>query len=1621
MMGNRRRRLNCKPIRRARRPGCEVMERRLVMSSFSVTNVSDSASPHSLRWAIQQVNADSQPGTISFNIQGGSVQTIHLSQPLPALTNPVVIDGTSQPSYAGKPLIQLDGSALPQGASGLVLTAGSSTIEGLSIVGFSGSGVVLSASSNNLVAANYLGLPATGGPVSGNGTGISIIGSSNNTIGGASASFGNVISGNSANGVAIDAGGGAATSNAVIGNLIGTSPSGMGAAGNGQRGIVVNAASGTEIGLAVAGAGNVISGNVGAGVALLSGATGTVIQNNEIGLAIDGRSALGNQGDGIYLSDSPSNQIGGTDQHQGNFIGANLGNGVNAVGLSSHLLVEGNYIGTDVSGALNLGNQSNGVCLASSSNTIGGTIGGAANTIEFNGVGKSGSGVQLVGNPNQNEILSNSIYQNAVLGINLGSGPTPNHNPGTPGPNNYQNYPTLLSADSDGTTTTVAGSLASLPSTKYLIQFFASPSTSLSGFGQGKTLIGSDTELTNALGLVSFTYPISAATAPGQFISATATDPAGNTSEFALDVPTQGEINLVLSGSYSPVPVVSGGQVTYSLVVTNKGEIPADNVMLTNQLPAGVIFVSASVSKGFVGLTMGSSQVANLGMIAPGGSATMTIVGQTNANTPIGTIVDTASVTSQEADPTPTDESIAINTTVVTSADMKVQISAGVSSVLAGSNLTYTITATNDGPQTAHNVSVSLPIVAGEAFVSTNSPGASFSGGQVLANLGDLAAGVSATFQVVVQAVAAGSLSETATVSSDSIDPVATNNTSTVITQVQPTADLQVALASSENPIVLGKDFQYSVVVTNAGPSDATGIVVTDTLPSGVAFVFAVSDQNVAPSFSAGVVTLSLPTLKAGATATMTIELNPQAAPGSTLTDTASVAHQEVDPDPTNDSALLKTPVRGLSDLGITAQCQQGSAYVGQNVSYILSITNQGPNDEPDAVVSWPIPSDASFVSANSPLGTGTTTTQGVVNIDLGPVGSGKTVNATLVLTPLPGATGQFATTFSVQGANLDSISTNNTASATVQVSAAADLSLTILPAPGGPNDSSIWAYTISVSNLGLSDATGVTVFSPVPSQLQYKSVTSSQGQQAVYQNGIVSAALGTIPAGQSATVKIMALPTSVGPFSLSASVSGDQYDPNPGNNSEKLPVSTSASAKLSVSLVPPASGVESGQKWSFTAWVQNNGPDPATNVVLTMPMAAGLVFESAAPSAGTINQSGSQIVMQLSRIDPGSSAYVTVFVMAPAPGTITQTASVVSAENQLDLDTLSASTTVSVLESAGILQFSASAYAVSENAGLAQLVVTRSYGAKGAVTVGYQTVSAGATLGLDYVAASGTLSFADGQTSATIQVPVLADRWDNHDEYVNVVLGSPSGGATIGPQGTSILRIIDVDPNQTPPQVSGLTWTGSSSSITSLNVSFTAPLNRASALNQANYQLFAPGLGRVISLAPQSYSDATDSVTLIPSVALPSGQYYYIQIVGSGPSGIEDIAGNSLDGSGSGHSGSDYKASFAQAKRLQYVDGAGNRVSLKVAGAGYMEQVRDASGEGVLLELVGIKPHHTTLSGAVKIAATRAVKRARQSRSTNLGTIGGLGNFGDVKVLLTSPPFFVTSYPFQRRGKGVL
>ncbi len=878
------------------RLSCEVMERRQLLSALMVTNTNDDTNPHSLRWAVLQANSSTGSATIDFDIPGTGPATITLSTSLPAFINPVVIDGESEPGYAGTPLIEISGAGLTgSGNNGLVIAAGGSTIEGLSVVGFSNAAIVLTNGGSNVIQGNYLGVMPSGTQAIANGTGLSVFGSSNNTIGGGGA--GNVISGNTGDGIEIQSGVTTATGNLITGNRIGTTADGSTALGNSHDGIDIQGASDNFIGSPGPSFGNVVSGNLGAGISVSQTASGTQIEGNTIGLAEDGRTPLGNGGDGIELDDAPESVIGGLGASGGNLISSNQGDGINTSRGSDGTWVAGNWIGTDATGNLALGNLGNGITLGSSSNTIGGTIGGAANVIEYNGTGRVGAGVELSGEVDQDLILSNSIYANAGLGINLGSGPTPNHAPGTPGPNDYQNYPALSLAQSDGSQTTVQGTLSESPSSQYFIQFFASPMQDPSGHGQGKVLIGSQYAQTDVHGNATFSMTLATSAFPGQFISATATSATNDTSEFSSDVQVQGQINLVLSGSATPNPVLAGGALTYTFTVSNEGYENADGVSLTDQFPGSLTLGSVSTSQGFrVPVSSPGLVDVYLGTIAIGASATVTIVTQTGGGS-VGTIIDSATVTSQESDPTPSLESASVTTTVLADADLSVAIAEGPNPALMGTNLTYTMTLANQGPDPAANVVATLPVASGLSFVSaTASVGtASYEDGQVVVTLGSLAVNSADTVTLVLQAQAPGEVQETASVTSQADDPNPSNNAASVTTEIDPATDLSVHVAASTPVAATGVPFDYVVTVTNNGPMAATSVALSDSLPTGVTFVSATTDQGVVPSQAGGIVTATLSTLAVGASANLTIVVNPTASPGAILTDSASVTGEPVE------------------------------------------------------------------------------------------------------------------------------------------------------------------------------------------------------------------------------------------------------------------------------------------------------------------------------------------------------------------------------------------------------------------------------------------------------------------------------------------------------------------------------------------------------------------------------------------------------------------------------------------------------------------------------------------------------------------------------------------------------
>ncbi|HEY9285660.1 MAG TPA: Calx-beta domain-containing protein, partial [Pyrinomonadaceae bacterium] len=566
-------------------------------STLVVTNTNDGGAG-SLRQAILDANAQAGAQTVTFQIAGAGVRSIALLSPLPAITEAVQIDGSTQPGYAGAPVVELNGAAAGAGASGLVVAAGNSTVRALVVNRFAANGIVLQTNGGNTVAGCYVGTDAAGAAALANGQIGILVSSAGNTIGGTSAGARNVVSGNGNAGILIsgaaatgnavqgnyvgtDAAGTAAVANAfngvqinnsagsntvggtgpaarnvisgnglngvsvqaagntVQGNFIGTKADGASALANAANGLIVNNAGSNLIGGTAAGAGNVISGNTGAGVSLEINSTGNVVRGNLIGTNAAGAAAVPNGSAGVSIAfGSNANTVGGDDDDDGAADGAvaarNVISGNGGVGLSiqsaSANTVQGNFVGVAADGLTAAGNGNIGVFVGASDNQIGGTAAGAGNLVAFNA-----GGVQVGAGAVNNAIRANLIHSNGGLGIDLQpAGVTPNDaGDADSGPNKLQNFPVLTSAVAAAGATQIAGTLNSAPNAAFAVEFFTNAACDASGSGEGQTLLGSAQFTTDAAGNAPLSFNLPAALPSGQSVTATATDAAGNTSEFS--------------------------------------------------------------------------------------------------------------------------------------------------------------------------------------------------------------------------------------------------------------------------------------------------------------------------------------------------------------------------------------------------------------------------------------------------------------------------------------------------------------------------------------------------------------------------------------------------------------------------------------------------------------------------------------------------------------------------------------------------------------------------------------------------------------------------------------------------------------------------------------------------------------------------------------------------------------------------------------------------------------------------------------------------------------------------------------------------------------------------------
>lgn len=631
--------------------------------------------------------------------------------------------------------------------------------------------------------------------------------------------------------------------------------------------------------------------------------------------------------------------------------------------------------------------------------------------------------------------------------------------------------------------------------------------------------------------------------------------------------------------------------------------------------------------------------------------------------------------------------------------DLGVVKTADVSTVHAGNQITYTLTVSNSGPAAATNVVVTddLPNLTPNALTIDS---ATATGGGVVTQPGapsgeieiayaSLAAGQTETVTIVVTvpaaAAAAAAITNTATITGDGAEPTpddVNSNTDSLDVAVTRQAVLTLAKTDSSDPSTVGDTLTYEILVTNTGPSSATNVVVSDTLPAGLTFVNSTTTAG-AVAEASGVITATIPTLAPSASATVTIVTTIQASfSGSTIPNTATAQ--------ADDAALVtasaSTTVNPDIDLQITKADDVDPANRGGVLVYTLTVFNDGPSGATNVEVVDTLPADVTFVSAVGGTVTGGTVgSSGPVTISLGSMASQETKTITLTVNVASNAAATFDNTALVRStestAGFDRDMTNNTDTVATAAQSVIDLALVKTASASTVKPGQSLVYTIVVTNNGPSGATLVNMTDNIPDGIQITSATSTVGTVTIpasAQDTIAANAddltlnIGNLAKDATVTITVNAtvLPGTTGTIINTANVGTADtslIETITTNNTGTVTTTLTPEIDLAITKTDSVDPATAGSPLTYTITVTNSGPSTATNVNVTDNLPSGVSFTSGTSSQGTVTNASGVVTGSLGTLAPGATATMTIIVgvNGATRGTITNTVSVVGAETE--------------------------------------------------------------------------------------------------------------------------------------------------------------------------------------------------------------------------------------------------------------------------------------------------------------------------------------------------------------------
>ncbi len=690
---------------------------------------------------------------------------------------------------------------------------------------------------------------------------------------------------------------------------------------------------------------------------------------------------------------------------------------------------------------------------------------------------------------------------------------------------------------------------------------------------------------------------------------------------------------LALSAVDAPDPVAAGGNLTYTLSYSNTGNANATAVVISDTLPANTTFVSAT---GGGTLTAG---VVNwsIGALAASGTGSVQMVVRVASPLPNGTVITngTYSIDSTETSPA---SGASITTSVTSAPVLAVSAVDAPDPVVAGGNLTYTLSYSNNGSAGATGVVITDTLPANTTFVSATG-GGTLSAGVVNWSIGALAAGASGSVQLVVRVA---SPLPNGTVITNASYAIASNETTplagaAVTTTVTSAPGMSVVSTDAPDPVAAGGNLTYTLSYSNTGSADATGVVISDTVPVSTTFVSATGGGTLSP----GVVTWSIGALASGAsgTVTMTVKVGSPLANGTVIhnqTYSISSAQTSAVSGPDDTTTVTSSPA-----LAVSAVDAPDPVVAGANLTYTLSYSNTGSADATGVVISDTVPVSTTFVSATG----GGTLSPGVVTWSIGSVAAGASGTVTMTVrvgSPLANGTVIHNQTYSISSAQTSAVGGPDD---TTTVTSSPVLAVSAVDAPDPVVAGANLTFTLSYSNTGNAGATGVVIGDTVPANTTFVSATGGGTLSA----GVVTWSIGSLAAGASGSVQMVvrvASPLPNGTVITNGAYNIDSAQTTPVNGAAITTTVTSAPV-LGISATDAPDPVLAGANLTYTLSYANTGNAGATAVVITDTVPASTTFVSATGS-GTL--SGSVVTWSMGSLAAGASGSVQLVVAVASP-----------------------------------------------------------------------------------------------------------------------------------------------------------------------------------------------------------------------------------------------------------------------------------------------------------------------------------------------------------------------------------